>query len=112
MAHPDCGLFRLAEDYRDHLPCEKCEPSRAATASHVAQQFHADQHVCPSCGFRTDLAVRTADIPGSILDAIAGLERAYTTPAHVSGVPGPQQARGVLIDLIAAAVDAARKGGA
>lgn len=32
MAHPDCGLFRLAEDYRDHLPCEKCEPATRGRA--------------------------------------------------------------------------------
>lgn len=84
MAHPDCGLFRLAEDYRDHLPCEKCEPSR--------------------------VTARAAGIPQAVLDAVAGLERAYTTPVVVSGVPGPQQARRTLIATIAAAIDAARKG--
>lgn len=30
MPHPDCGTFRGAEDYRDHLPCEKCEPTMTA----------------------------------------------------------------------------------
>ena len=23
-----CGTFRTGEDYRDHLPCEVCEPTK------------------------------------------------------------------------------------
>lgn len=41
MAHPDCGLFRLAEDYRDHLPCEKCEPSLRGRAPIVDLNINA-----------------------------------------------------------------------
>lgn len=32
-----CGSFRTAEDYRDHLPCERCSPVEEQNRRNVEQ---------------------------------------------------------------------------
>lgn len=48
MAHPDCGVFRRVEDYRNHLPCAKCESVSYARSR------------APVVDLNTDAAVRAA----------------------------------------------------